>query len=257
MWIEGWGRTSLTIHQTFSEMLALNPYVQQLYIAWCAFYSVGSLLLLYFCLRYYWHAGIPASEIVQEGPDQVPTSWCCKKDPLKALYVAVCTFYTCLTVIKLGCAWAIAWVPVNAPNPLPHQILAAFAFGSAIFIEVLLFVRRLVLHGLLGSTSAKKHLGIFYYSVNGIVVGVLVGLGITFCVIRTGEYEFTIMLLVILGPLFQLYDFFFDEDLKGRYFHKGGIAESHPTVVIPLSPVRPNKKSGSWLQNLFYKRKVG
>ena len=122
-----------------------------------------------------------------------------------------------------------------------------------------MFCRRLVLHGLLGGGStAKAHLGVVYYSVNGIVVAVLLGLGITFCVVRTGEYEFTIMLLVILGPLFQLYDFFFDQDLKGRYFHKEGISGAHPVVELPPSPrsTRLNK-SGSWLQNSFTKRKVG
>lgn len=210
---------------------------------------------MYFCLVYYWHAGIKTHDTVQVGGDEIPSSWCCSTNRLKTLYVAFCSIYVPLTIIKLGCAWAIAWVTVS--NTPAHQILAGGAFGSAVFIEVLLFARRLVLHGLHGG-AAKAHLGYFYYFLNGVVVLSLIGLAITFCVIRTGEYEFTIMLLVVLGPLFQIYDFLLEPDLTGRYFHKTGLRGAHPIVVVVSAPT-PYKKSGgsSWLQRLFTKKKVG
>jgi hypothetical protein len=242
-------------------MLAANSYVQQIYIAWCAFYSVSSILLLYLCLVYYWHSAVREEEELNHyriNQRLVPVNWCCRIEYLKRLYVGFCSAYVPLTFIKLGCAWAIAWVTVH--NTPAHQILAGLAFGSAIFISLLLFIRRVILKGIQG--EKRTHLGIFFYVFNGVYSFTLLGLGIVFCVLRTGEYEFTIMLMVVLDPIFQIYDFYHEPNFKEMFLHQGGISTSFPRVKLPKrKPLniqsRHNTQGDNLLERMFYKKKVG
>lgn len=232
MWVEGWERTKLTIHYTFSEMLAINPFVQGVYIGFCAFYTVVTFTIVGLCLKYYWKDGI--DNVTEEEELR-------KKDLAARWFIAFSVFYFTLSIIKIGCMWAIAWVDTNN-YPTPHAILAAFAFGSAIFCSILLFLRRVSLSYLV----PKPHLSKWFYMTNLLWVSALLGLGITLCIIRTGEYEFTVMLMVVLDPLFQLYDFSWEPDLEHRYNN----LKTHSAIRLGLHP-----KKG-FLEKLFWKKHI-
>lgn len=234
MWIEGWDRTGLTIHYTFSEMLAMNSYVQGVYIAWCAVYTVVTGVLITLCLLYYWKDGKTDTE-------GVPKNWCCSTERYKILYVAFSVFYVFLSVIKVGCIWAIAWVDTNN-YPTAHAIVAGFAFGSAILCSILLFLRRVVLSKFI----EKPHLTWVFYLVNFLWCGTLLGLGITLVIVRTGEYEFTVMLMIILDPLFQIYDFYWEPNFEHRYFNE----KKHTKLNLSLKP-----KKG-FFEKLFRKKHI-
>lgn len=233
MWIEGWERTKLTIHYTFSEMLAENSFVQGVYIAFCAVYTCVIFIILGLVVKFYWKDGV--EEITPEGVirNSKPGYTC-----LLRLFTAA--YITC-ALTQIGCMWAIAWVDTNN-FPIPHGILAGFAFGSAILSTIILFIRRVILSKIVET----PHLTFWFFFFNFLWECTLLGLGITLIVVRTGEYEFTVMLMIILTYFFQLYDFMMEPNLEHRYNN----SKVHAKIKLDLKPQK------SFLEKLFRKKHI-
>jgi hypothetical protein len=222
MWIEAWERTGLSIRYTFSEMLAINTYVQTLYICWCVIYSIIVFSIIGLCVKYYWK-GNQRSDSYETNEGEVRERHiCCKNSSLDFLYIVFTILYIIFSIVKLTGIIGLFFFNVNDPSQsTSHYVFAALAFGFSVACVVLLFVRRVIVYIM----SETPNLPLYFYIFDGLWSVTVVALASVLIGIRTGEYEFTVSLMVVLDPSWQIADFMSEKNFVKMYYREGKTAK--------------------------------
>lgn len=196
-------------------MLAINTYVQTLYICWCVIYSIIVFCIIGLCTKYYWKGNQRSDFYDNQDGETKERHICCKNSALDFLYVVFTILYIIFSLVKLTGIIGLFFFNVNDPSQsTAHYIFAALGFSFAVACVFLLFVRRLIVY----TMSRDVNMHVIFYIFDGLWTLTLISLSSVFIGIRTGEYEFTISLMIVLDPLWQIYDFAKEKNFLKMYY---------------------------------------
>ncbi len=203
MWINGLIDENKTFQTTFSEVLEINSKVQERYLIWWGFYCTTKLYTIFLLTKY----------TLKKSPKDISHP----KAHYPYVFYFISTYlYSLFTTLSVFHLLFIYYNPVSA-NHVVHYMSASTAFATGIASCFMLQIRRTILAHYVPQIHANYGLFVFIW------ITLIAQLSMAICFItitqddnikgpKGGEYEFTLALLIVIDPLWLVYDFWNDKD---------------------------------------------
>lgn len=196
--------TNSSFHITFSSMLVKSQEVLNLYIPWVSVFGVTIIIYITYMVEY------GHFEIIKD----IENSDLLRADTiyrLNMMYAISSGLYVAFELLIIPFLVEIAVFPVNSRTG-QHYESAGLAFGCAILAQCFLFLRRISLRvSYFRNIKNCNFNGTKLYLISNLLyLLALILLVIFFAANPSGETEFFLILLIIIGFLFQVRDFYHD-----------------------------------------------
>ena len=183
---------------TFSEMLVISADNRELFLSWYVWYVFMTLIFLAYSVLW------EDTEVIENSDKDavVPIPCCRKRKHLHGTYLFFTACFATFSIWKLVFLILLFSFADTGETKDAHAWMAGLAYLCAIASSVSLYIRRLVVR-----TQPFIHISIlFLLMFNTLVILGQLAMVITFVLTWTGEVEFTLTLLIVLDPIFQVID---------------------------------------------------
>ncbi len=187
LWVFGWIRAG-NDEVTFSEIIATDPLVMQLFVAWLVAYIVLSILLL---VPFFY-------EPIWKEPNQHARDKC--------MVNAIRGFIFFFTFTKFLGLIFLTIFPVTTHKE-PHYVFTGIAFLSAILLSILRLIHRRQLFNFDCEGDDFHRWQRCLLWVNLLYVFFEIGIAIAFVVTLIGSWEFLLTVLVMVSRAFDVEEF--------------------------------------------------
>lgn len=217
-WIRGIDTTQgKTLRDTFSSLLAVSDETKLYYIIWLWFFVLHNVFSLYIMFIEYIHCILLLEHNVREALSNIGSHIHTKNRNIlnisnidKTSLGGLSILLVLLTFIKLLALLFVFIYPVTDIHLYPsHVASAGIAFGSAVGGAFVSFIRRWhILNNIYKLRCFQDSFYSLIFGLNFICILTQITFIILFAVFKTGEYEFTLSMAILIEPLFNLVNLF-------------------------------------------------